>query len=426
MKKILMISSHFAPDAHIGAKRVTQFARNLPKFGWEPIVLTSAVSDYGHLDDGLNEEIRGMKIVRVKQWGRSGAPGKGKSKKLNLIKRAIIYLEQYSSFCYGWLIPVFFKALALLKQYDIKVVYASSPIPDSLMVGYLLKKFKGVKLVCDYRDPWTLRPYLSLPKLRECADAVLEKSILNNSDLVITVGEIMKEELIGRYNLKNVKSFSAIYNGYDKDLIGQPILTKKQDAKFNLAFWGNFKWFITPEFFLRGLSLFLEKQKEAKEHIRVEFLGRIEGEELMNKVDRLLEELNLNQVVKLRGFLPYKEGMARLFKSDAFLMIMPKCEGFTRHRLTGKIFEYMYINKYISKPVLGFVPLDGECAKLIKQTGIGKLSDPEDAAAIAELLGEAYSDFKSGFADHKPELSEIEKFDRMLLTKKLAEHLDSI
>src|SRR5690349_21131617 len=40
MRKILIISYHFPPDAAVGGMRPAKFAKYLPQFGWEPIILT--------------------------------------------------------------------------------------------------------------------------------------------------------------------------------------------------------------------------------------------------------------------------------------------------------------------------------------------------------------------------------------------------
>src|SRR3989442_15801640 len=40
MRKILIVSYHFPPDASVGGMRPAKFAKFLPQFGWEPIILT--------------------------------------------------------------------------------------------------------------------------------------------------------------------------------------------------------------------------------------------------------------------------------------------------------------------------------------------------------------------------------------------------
>src|SRR5437879_1177046 len=58
-KKILLISHHFPPDFEVGGKRIAQFSRYLPEFGFTPIVLSveerfwTAKDDSFALPEGL-------------------------------------------------------------------------------------------------------------------------------------------------------------------------------------------------------------------------------------------------------------------------------------------------------------------------------------------------------------------------------------
>jgi hypothetical protein len=44
-RKVLIVTSSFYPDPHVGAVRVKEFARWLPENGWAPVILAK---DYGH------------------------------------------------------------------------------------------------------------------------------------------------------------------------------------------------------------------------------------------------------------------------------------------------------------------------------------------------------------------------------------------
>lgn len=57
MNKVLMIATHFAPDIHVGAKRLTRFAKNLPLYGWQPVILTKEESEYHGVDETLLQEL---------------------------------------------------------------------------------------------------------------------------------------------------------------------------------------------------------------------------------------------------------------------------------------------------------------------------------------------------------------------------------
>ena len=52
-----MITTHFAPDIHVGAKRIGKFAKYLPLYGWQPVILTKEVSEYHRVDDSLAKKL---------------------------------------------------------------------------------------------------------------------------------------------------------------------------------------------------------------------------------------------------------------------------------------------------------------------------------------------------------------------------------
>src|SRR5262245_60300966 len=39
-KRLLLVSYHFPPDAEVGAVRAQKLVKYLPRYGWEPLVLT--------------------------------------------------------------------------------------------------------------------------------------------------------------------------------------------------------------------------------------------------------------------------------------------------------------------------------------------------------------------------------------------------
>ena len=66
----------------------------------------------------------------------------------------------------------------------------------------------------DFRDPWTNIDFYKELKLTKLADKKhkrLEKQVLNNADLVLTVGNQLSNEL----NDLGAKHVEVIENGYD-------------------------------------------------------------------------------------------------------------------------------------------------------------------------------------------------------------------
>lgn len=71
MKKLLIVTYYFPPSGGPGVQRVLKFAKYLPEFGWEPIVLTVKDADYPARDESLLKEIPpAVRVYRTKILNR--------------------------------------------------------------------------------------------------------------------------------------------------------------------------------------------------------------------------------------------------------------------------------------------------------------------------------------------------------------------
>ena len=66
MRRVLFVSYYFPPIGGIGTERPLAFARLLPEFGWEPVVLTPSESTIRVLTAGKGMEIpEGLEVRRT-------------------------------------------------------------------------------------------------------------------------------------------------------------------------------------------------------------------------------------------------------------------------------------------------------------------------------------------------------------------------
>ena len=65
MKKVLIITYHFPPDAEVGGLRVQKFAKYLPLYGWEPFILSVDEKYYPLKDAERNHSIN-CEVFRTK------------------------------------------------------------------------------------------------------------------------------------------------------------------------------------------------------------------------------------------------------------------------------------------------------------------------------------------------------------------------
>jgi glycosyltransferase involved in cell wall biosynthesis len=109
-----------------------------------------------------------------------------------------------------------------------------------------------------------------------------------------------------------------------------------------------------------------------------------------------------------------------LLKSDLLLLIIGSLPG-SQVVFTGKIFEYLAAKK----PVLALAP-DGAAADLIREANAGEVVSPEDIDEIANCLYSAYTRWESGTLVVDSRSDVIQRYDRRLLTQRLAAIMDDL
>ncbi len=137
MKNILIITSHYSPSNLTGVHRSRLFAKYLPEFGWNPIILTVHENYYEEkLDHTLNqtipvyqriEKVKAFNLTRPRLIGDVGL-------------RAFFQLKK--------------KAFEIISNEQIDFVYIFIPSFYLSLLGPILHKRFGVKYGIDYIDPW--------------------------------------------------------------------------------------------------------------------------------------------------------------------------------------------------------------------------------------------------------------------------------
>ena len=72
MKKVLMICYYFPPIVTSGVTRSFEFAKLLPHFGWEPLVLTVKHSRDPWVEASLGGDPKGIRVERTLEWNLAG------------------------------------------------------------------------------------------------------------------------------------------------------------------------------------------------------------------------------------------------------------------------------------------------------------------------------------------------------------------
>jgi glycosyltransferase involved in cell wall biosynthesis len=396
MKKVLVITYYWPPAGGAGVQRWLKFVKYMRSFGWEPIVYTVANGEIPVEDHSLLKDVPpNLNVIKRPIWepyhiykrfiGRSKEDKinasfltenkrPGLAEKISVWIRGNFFIPDARRF---WIRPSIKYLRELIEKENISHVISSGP-PHSmhLIARGLKRKRPSLKWLADFRDPWTNIDFYDKLMLSRRADRLhhrLELSVLNEADLVLSIGHAMNEEFIGICKSnggKNIDKFKVITNGFDEEDLAKGTVTR--DEKFSIAHIGTLVKDRNPEVLWKVLSGLVSKNKEFAAKLEIKLVGKVD---LFVKEE--IERHGLSSFVRKIEYLPHSEVIIEQQRSAVLLLLVnntPNAKGI----LTGKFFEYMASGR----PVLAIGPEDGDLAAIMSETGCGLISNFDDAVTL--------------------------------------------
>ncbi len=410
-----------------GTQRSAKFVKYLPKFDWEPIVVTVKDVHYYAHDRSLLHEIRDRKIFRTEscdplrltnRFSKASTPDKKtgnsstqnrKSKFLNLLNHLIGAWLFVPDSKILWLPFAVKKSLSIIRQYNIRVIYTTSPPHSAHIGGFLLKLITGTKWVADYRDDWTGGESQPSPSIfHTFINQLMEKFVLKVANRVIGMCDHLTNNLTKKhgYFSKN-KKFLTIMNGYDReDFSGLGDL--QVNSRFTITHCGSISRVSDPQPFLKAIQLLLKRHPKLRHQMSIQFFGT----DIYGRLANLVNSLGLNRDIQQIRYLPHREALKEMMRSHLLLLTIFKKTN--EEIITGKVFEYFASGK----PIL-MISSDGEVARMIRLLDRGVVVDNHDIQGIQGAIFNYFQKFQHGEIKFNDPLS-LPQFDRENLTGKLA------
>jgi glycosyltransferase involved in cell wall biosynthesis len=411
LKKVLIVAYHYPPLGGGGVFRTLKFTKYLPKFGYQPYVLTVKNPMYSTKDPTLLKEIPSeVKIFRTFSFEHRIL----RAPRLLKIDLKWFYIPDENI---GWLPFAVYNGVKIIKNEKIDVIYATAPVWTSLLIGFLLKKKTKKPLIIDFRDPWTDNAFIEYPtRLHESIERKMEEKVLKLTDHIITTTEPMTLRLIDKYPFIKEKC-TTITNGFDAEDF-KDFKKKGRREKFTIAHVGSIYGLITSKYWFLALKELIEEKTELRSAVEVFFIGRVD-----DYTRKLVEKLGVKNVVKLVGYVPHKKSLKLMVESDVLLLLMgfeeaDKVENGAL-RVPGKVYEYLATKK----PILALIP-KGAAADLIMSTKSGVIVPPKDVPSIKEVFFKLFQQWQKGTLMEVK--SSIRNYDRKVLTKKLTEVFENL
>src|SRR4030095_12499323 len=167
-RHVLVICYDFPGIRTHGVIRTYQLAKNLPSFGWRPVILTAHSCSRGQEDnietsDGhLNCSKFTVATSRVLVPFRTDfrtvrQPFDGMVSENRVLKRIVRFASQLAvpDGKIGWLPAAARRALQVAREYPIKMCFSVSLRPTSHLVARRVARSLGIPWVADFAFPWS-------------------------------------------------------------------------------------------------------------------------------------------------------------------------------------------------------------------------------------------------------------------------------
>jgi glycosyltransferase involved in cell wall biosynthesis len=421
--KVLIVTYYWPPSGGAGVQRILKFAKYLPHFGIEPVILTVENPTYPIIDESLALNIpEGIKVFKTKSLEPYSIYAYFMKKPVSEIAKPTIILKDAKNWKnrvgtfiranffipdarVGWTLYAKSKAKEIVSKYDIETVITTGPPHSTHFVGKYLKKTKNLKWIADFRDPWSEIHYNQfLPRtiLAKKIDLSYEKTILKNADEVIVVSNSMAKLQNDIYPRK----YRVITNGFDPDDFEEIKHEGYSNEIFTIRHVGSIGETSVPYNFFEALS-----QLDNKFNYRLEFIGNVHP-----NIQQLIDKYGLNDKIFIKPYLPHRQAIKAMQESDLLLLVIPN----TRNNeliLTGKLFDYIGSQT----PIMLIGPCRGDAALIIDELRQGNCFEHKDTKSMCHFLSKLLGDRL--YSESKSVISDVENhsYSRVTLTSKLAD-----
>ncbi len=434
-----MVAYFFPPSGAVGGYRTLKFAKYLPSFGWSPIVLTTSNGKFPTYDASLLRLIpvgvpvhraRGVEFLN-EGFDRPQAAAPKKTLRSRIHTR--LYLGWHAIAVpdtrVGWVWSAYRRARRLIREEGLRHVYISGYPFSSFLVGAMLKRDPRLRVVIDYRDPWTQSVTYAHEGLKRWIDRKLEAWVVRRSDAVISNTLYNNACMAAEFGAGQPREkFVAIHNGFDAEEFAT--ITRERNAKFTMTYAGAFYYSVgsdhsgemgeamktySPLCFFEALESFFARRPAAKARTRVCFMGV-----LGQGYDAAIRARGLEGVIERLGYIDYDEHLRVLKNSDALLLVLSRGEK-SRGWIPSKFFQYLGTGN----PILALAP-EGEVREIVRETGAGVCVDPDDVAGASRAIEELFEAWDAGTPARAHDGQAVARFERRNLTQTLARVLERL
>jgi len=432
-RSLLYLSYLFPPRGGAGVQRSLKFAKYLPEFGWQPLIIANG----GRASDGVTQ-MKDDTLLRDLPRDTVLRYTTDETKVDNKFRRWFNSTDTSA----WWVKPAVEAARKLLQQHTPSAILVTMSPFTAAEAGMQLKRETHLPLILDLRDPWALDETKIYPtRLHAALDMAAMSRALRSADLIIMNTPHSAAAVRDSFNLPDSTRIISLTNGFDEDDFAKTaaqVLPADADT-LRIVHTGLFhcEWASIWDDLLAKRGL-INKFKYPRRAINLwtrtpryllEAMQRATGKfelvlvgELTPADKSMLEDSPLRDRIKILGYRSHDESVAWLKSAD--LLFLPNhtpLDGEPALIVPGKTYEYLGARR----PILAMGP-SGDMRNFIRDTNTGTTLDGDDVSAAAEALNQFHRAKLAGQSLYHPDFEQIERFERRNLTQQLAEELNKL
>lgn len=400
-RRFLLVSPYFPPMSRIGGKRALHLCRNLPAFGWEPVVLAAPPRD-GHVDPELVEALPeglvvsrgyagalrslGHRLLRPARlpFEETRAPGQApRMRDRTVLGQDMGFVTPLDQYVFDLRAAVR-EGADLIARYGLEAIHVSADPWSGFLAGVALHRRTRAPLVLDLRDPWSLaagkmalRPAftrLLVRRMEEDAFRRAARIVLNTAEAC----RAYREAYRGRVPAER---FTYVRNAFDAGLFRAA--DAAPPAAFTVLYFGRFQRFVRPHALADSFARFVAREGLGPAQARLAFAGGLRPQDL-----EPLRAAGLEAHVDRVGFVPYRDGLSTLRAAHVLALVVPPG---LELNIPGKLYDYLAARR----PILA-LSANREVDAILAETSSGVSAPYGDAEAGAQRLGELWARFRGG------------------------------
>lgn len=422
-KKVLIITNKFCPDGHNQrARRMADRKDLMKEHGWVAHFLVADKNEQPIPKDNLTKGYNLNYAITFNTYSegllRFGFVQRFINtiiKAVRLVTRKLLIPDEYAFY----IVPMYFIARKIIIRKKIHVVITMNRPFSFHIVGLLLKRTLNIPWLAEFRDGWVTNPNIFKGK-KNSLHQFLEGKVVHASDRVVwNYGVQIPEKYFSitypkERSEKFIKLPSPGFDGFN--------FSKLMDINpyhfnvFTITYAGTFcKDILTPEIFLKGLSIFITRNHIDSGSMRVNFFG-----DDISHYDSLIDKLHLRDFVFYLGKVPYRTCLEYLSGSDVNLVINRRGPG-DELNVPAKVTDYISIGR----PILALTEEKSEIRQFINENKLGRAVS-FDEEEISEGIRQFYLD-SIGKKNGYPFQNEfITQFDSRAIFKQYCKILDEL